>query len=644
MLGTLLSLLAPLISGFVLMIGYGLIGILLPVRMGLEEMSTDTVGLILSMYAVGMLFGGLYSRYLINRAGHIRMFAACAAFAAVSILACGLYTHPVLWGLMRICLGFCNACAFTAIDSWLSGVATEKTRGRILATNQISIMTAIFIGQFGLNVADPASNTLFILAGMVLSLAVIPMVMSRSSGPVIEEGGSMPIMRLLFVSPLGVVSCFFGGVLYAGGMNMLPLFGNSHGIEGFQLSQFMGAAVFGALALQFPVGFLSDRMDRRTLMIGILLVSAVACMAVPVVASTGNFELLMLSIAIVIGVFACLYPMAVSEAFDKLPQKDLVSAMGSLIAVYALGSMVGPYSASLVMSAIGPNSLFGFLAMVTLGLIAFIVYRMFAREARPIEDQESYVPLTFEGSAVVQLDPRAEYVEPDEELSGDAKYALSLAEDTPGAAVTLAKTLGLRSPEDAAALAGSLAQVDGVNAVRLYNSISRALPDVKIQLAEAVATGSPENASEIIRQIGDDHPDDYSEYVTAVAMAVPEHGADVVASAAEAIAEESPEEAVEIAQNYAETLSDSLDEMRPADREAEHPEDVLTEIVSRIAEAVPDHAVDVATVMVEALPETASDVIDSLHDAEDPEFDELSSSLDDAPDHESVIEKPEADG
>lgn len=634
MLGTLASLLSPLFSGFILMIGYGLIGILLPVRMGLEHMSTDTIGMVLSMYAVGMLLGGLYSKNLINRAGHIRMFAACAALAAISILACGLYTDPVLWGAMRMVMGFSNACAFTAIDSWLSGVATKETRGRILATNQISIMTAIFIGQFGLNLASPENNTLFVLAGMFLSLAVVPMVMSRSSGPIIEDGGSMPIPRLFSISPLGGTACFFGGLLYTGSFAMLPLFASQYGIEGLQLSQFMGAAVFGALALQFPVGYLSDRMDRRTLMLVMLLVCIMAGLAVPIAAAMNSFPLMMLAIGLTIGVMACLYPMAISETFDRVQQKDLVTAMGSLVAVYAMGSIIGPYTASLTMQSFGVDSLFMFLAAMELGLVLFVVYRMNVREARPVDEQESYVPMWHESGNAIDLDPRSEYIAPEEDLGDEARYALSIADEYPGLAVNIAKSLGSMSPKQTAQLAGSMAQVDGVNALRLYNAISSALPDSTVELAEAVAAAAPEDAADIIRQVVEEHPEDLPDYVSAVAMAVPDSGVEVVAAAAEALLDESPEEVVEFTQAYAATMSELRDEMRPADREAEHfDESAAVDFVAMVTENSPEYAVDVAAAVVEAIPEAASEVIDSLQGA-DLEDEALHSSIEE---HEQML-------
>ncbi|MEM8497696.1 MAG: MFS transporter [Pseudomonadota bacterium] len=687
MLGTLASLFSPLFSGFLLMIAYGLIGILLPVRMGMEEMSTDTIGLVLSMYAVGMLFGGLYSKAMINRAGHIRVFAACAALAAISILACSLYTHAILWGLMRMLMGFCNACVFAAIDSWLSGQATQETRGRILATNQISIMTAIFIGQFGLNIADPGSSTLFVMAGMMLSLSVVPMVMSRSAGPAIEDGGSMPFKKLFLSSPLGVITCVFAGILYTGGFNMLPLFASHHGIEGLKLSQFMGAAVFGALALQFPVGMLSDRMDRRTLMLGLLVICMVGGLSVPMSAEAGSLTLMMIGVALMIGISACLYPMAISQTFDTIQQKDLVSAMGGLITVYAFGSIIGPYSASVVMKTFGANSLFTFMATAQALLLLLIVYRMFVREALPIEDQESYVPMVYETGNAIELDPRSEYQEPEEMLGLEARYALSIADEQPGVAVNIAKTLAQMSPSQAARLAGSIAQVDGVNAVRLFNTMSGALPKSNLELAEAVASGSPEHAAAIIREISQRYPEQLNDYVTAVTKAAPEVGVDVVAAAAESVVLESPDDVMEIAQAYAASLSEGREDLRPIDREAEHSEewagevvsqlsemlpeqsvefastfaeaipeavpqiatayaeylsdahdhgedtnqaDAASEFVTRISEVAPDQAVDAAATLVEVMPEVASEVIDSLHQA-DEEFQQLSSKINEKP-------------
>jgi MFS family permease len=609
---TLLPLFSLLLSCFIMMLGFGLIGLLLPVRMGIEGMSTDTIGMVLSMYAVGMLFGGLYSRLLIIRAGHIRMFAAVAALAAISILACGLSTNPWLWGGMRMLMGFCIACAFAAIDSWLSESATAKTRGRILAANQIVIMGAYFIGQFLLNLSSPSSQTLFMVAGMLLALALIPIVMSRKSGPAVADIRSMSMRALFHLSPLGVVACFFCGLLYSGLLNMLPLFATSHGLSGFELSLFMASAIFGAFILQIPVGFLSDHFDRRSVLFVLLLITIGACLLVPLLSALDSRYPLMVAIAITTGIIACIYPMSISETFDKVLQNDMVAAMGGLIAVYALGSIIGPYAASLAMKHFGNDALFQFLATLEILLVIFVIYRMKVRHALPVEAQEKFVMQGVTGSSSIEIDPRFEYHAPEQPLSHEASIAVKVAQNNPAAAVRMAMALAEIAPEEAAQLAAALTQVEDVDIARLYAAITGAAPELSRDIAEALAAASPEGIDELVTWLAHERPEQLSDILVAIAEAVPEHSLDIIGSAAESFAEshaeEAPELLLKVAETYASHLSDGLEDMRPVDRAATYPEHLAADLYNRLVEIVPEHAADLAYKVAEAMPEAATEV------------------------------------
>ncbi|MFC6669702.1 MFS transporter [Marinobacterium aestuariivivens] len=611
MIVTLLPLFSLLLSCFIMMMGFGLTGLLMPVRMGLEGMNTDTIGMVLSMYAAGMLFGGLYARVMIIRAGHIRMFAAVAALAAISVLACGLSTNPWLWGLMRMLMGFCMACALAAIDSWLSESASQETRGRILAANQIVIMGAFFVGQFLINLSSPSTTTLFIVAGMLLSLALIPIVMSRKAGPSVAEVRAMSMMAVFRLSPLGVVSCFFCGILYSGMLNMLPIFAGSRGIEGFELSLFMGAAVFGAFILQFPVGYLSDHFDRRTVLFGLLIVTIGASVAAPLLAALEYRYPIMAAVAVITGIFACLYPMSISETFDKVLQSDMVAAMGGLIATYALGSIIGPYASSLAMKTFGNDALFGFLAVMEALLLIFVVYRMRVRDALPVEDQEKYVLHGVAGGSSLEIDPRFEYEEPERPLSPEAETVVKVAQNNPGAAVKMAIALAENSPEQAAQLAAALSCVEQVDIARLYAAITEAAPELSLYIAEALAAASPEQSNELIDWLIRERPDQLAEILVAIAEALPEQSVEIIGNAAETMAEEAPEMLFDMAETYASHMSEQLEEMRPVDRAASQPEHLAAELYARLAEIIPERAADLAYKVAEAMPEAAIEVAEA---------------------------------
>ncbi|WP_027855841.1 MFS transporter [Marinobacterium jannaschii] len=611
MVATLLPLFSLLFSVFILMLGNGLTGILLPVRMGMDATDTSTIGLVMSMYAVGMLLGGLYSRQLVKRAGHSRVFAASAAGAAISILASGLHANEWLMGAMRILTGFGIAAATTTIDSWLSEIASEKTRGRILATNQVVIMGGFITSQFMINLADPASTSLFMVAGILFAAAVIPIALSRQKGPLVEEATYLPFMDLLRASPLGLVTCFFCGVLYTGLLNMLPIYAAEYDISGFRLSLFMGSAMLGAFLLQIPVGALSDRYDRRTVLLFLLVISIAATAMVPTVTHMDIFGMMLLGVALMTGVFGCLYPISVSQTLDRVRQSDIVAALSGLMAAYAVGSIAGPVLASFSMEMLGVDALFYFLLVLQGLLILFVLHRMRVSVALPTEAQEHYVMQAAGISSAPELDPRTEYIEPEMPLSAEAEVAVAVAESNPAAAVKMAKALAANAPEQAAQLTAALAQVEDIEVSRLYAAIIDAAPEMSEYIAEALAAATPEDAEELVQWLVDEKHDRLVEITVAMAKAVPEQGGALIESAAESVAEDSPEMLVELTAGYASDRQEELDGMRPVDREADSTEQEMADLVSNLSDIAPDQASELALTMVEAVPDAATEVTEA---------------------------------
>ncbi len=581
MIITLLPLISLFISCFILMLGFGLIGILLPVRMGIEGFHTDTIGLVLSMYAVGMLLGGLYCRKLIMRVGHIRIFSASAALGAISILVCSLTMNEIIWGAMRMLMGFCIACAFAVIDGWLSDASTEKTRGRILATSQVVVMAAIFSGQFLLNLAPPTEQTLFIICGILLCLALIPLIMSRRPGPAINDMKGMSFKQLFVCSPLGFVCCFFAGLMYGAMLNMLPVFASHNGINGFELSLYMAIAILGAFVLQFPVGMLSDRFDRRTVLFFLLIVNMIATIATPFGVHYDFTFFMMLTTAITTGLFSCLYPMSISETLDKVQRSEMAAAMGGLLSIYACGSILGPLTSSMAMKHLGDDALFGFLFVVEALLLAFVIYRMRSREALPLKSQESFVMQPAVVSMTTpEIDPRVYHTGDESPVSLEAKVAVSIAESSPSAAVNMAKEIAQSSPEKAADLCAALAQVEQIDIARLFTSITRTAPELSLEIAEALTSNSPENTTELIRWLADNQPEKLAELVASLASQLPKVG------------------------------THDTEEIRPADLDAY--KEAASELVTHFAENQPEQAIEVAAAVVEQIPETASDMVNIL--------------------------------
>lgn len=523
---TFISLFSLFLSCFILLLGNGLINTLLPVRMGLEGMNTETIGIVLSLYFVGLLIGALSCTRLIKRVGHIRMFAGCVSLGAVSILVCSLYADSLLWGAMRIVMGFCIACAFSAMESWLSDSSSKENRGQVLAIYNAVMLAGLFGGQFFMNIASPQDDVLFVLAGIILCAAVIPVALSRHRGPVVEEVRSMSLLLLYRRSPLGVVSCLVSGLIYSAIFSLLPVFAKEYDIIGFQLSLYMGAAILGAFILQFPVGYLSDRFDRRTVLLVLLITSALADVAVIMFVSSRIEWAVFLTTAVTCGIISCTYPMSIAEAFDKLRQNEMVSAMGSMILAFALGGIIGPYSASLVMNAFWGAALFYFLAVVQLLLACFVIFRMSVRQALPNEEQEHFI---MQGTAIVPvgvLDPRTEYTEAELPARAEVKTVVAMAETDP--ILSIKMTVALAKVDSLLGLdtACTLVLVPGIDIFDLYEAMREGVHDTSsnqlLELTRSLVATKPEQAYTLIYKLKQRYPEQVALVINNIEQTMPE--------------------------------------------------------------------------------------------------------------------------
>lgn len=621
--------LALLSSVLILTLSHGLMVVLLPVHLGVKGVETDTIGLVLSLYAMGMLLGGLYTNALLKRAGHIRVFACTAALVAVSILACGLSANPVLWGLMRLLNGFAISVSMAVIDHWLSESATKETRGQLLAANQMVITGGMFVGQFMFNLAPPESNTMFIVGGMLASLALVPMVLSRSTGPVVAEDETMSLTDVFKRSPLGMVGCFFAGLLLWSLLGMLPVYGAARGIAGFELTLLSGAAILGSFLMQYPVGYLSDRYDRRTITGVLILASLLASLASPMALSI-HLWLLLLLIAISAGAFGSLYAISISQTFDSLKQSEMGAAMGPLVMVYAMGAIVGPLVSSNLMQSVSPDSLFYLLGALQVLLLSYIVYRIGQRDALPIEQQEAYVLQGALAGAGVELDPRTEFNESEQTPSAGADLAVILALSEPEAAIVLAAEIVEANPAELLSMSYAIAQIEGVDSKELMDAMSRVVPERRAEIAETIATAWPEGATDIVTWLLDEGTTDAHEAIAGMAQSVPDRGSEIIEAAIEQFNDSDAEPSVvqDFVESYVETIGDHVESLRPADRDDDTSGEHLAEVYTAVAEVMPEQSVELAQSMTEAVPSAASEVTEAFVQAvtgEDDTYDEQAS-------------------
>ena len=402
---------ALLLGGAILVMGNGLIGITLPIRLDLEGVRTEIAGLVLSAYYAGFVVGSFYGQRIIGRVGHIRAFAAFAGLLAASTLIYPLWFSPGSWAVLRAINGFCMAALFAAIESWLNLRSTSESRGRILSFYMVATYLGSGAGQFLVNAWGVRGIELFCLAAMLLSLSLVPVTLTHVDGPDMGHPKPFGVQRLFRLSPLGVIGAAGAGLLSGAFYSLGPIFGAGAGLDVFQVSVFMGVMVFGGLALQWPIGRLSDRFDRRTVLLFMLIATAIVCLVIYGWAvKVGGVVPLMLLVGLFGGAVATIYPLVVAHAFDWVARDRMVAASSGLLLAWAAGATLGPILGSLLMQALGDEALFLFLALVAAGLAGFTAYRMRRRAALPSRQQSPYVPLSTTAGVSGPLDPRTEPV------------------------------------------------------------------------------------------------------------------------------------------------------------------------------------------------------------------------------------------
>lgn len=252
-----------------LVLGNGLQGTLLGVRAGLEGFRQETIGLMMSAYFAGYVAGSIWCPRLIDQAGHIRVFAALASIASAATLTHALTIEPTSWTFLRALNGACYAGLGIVTESWLNGHAAPGRRGQLLAIYGVVTMGAWAASQLLLNLADPAGFVLFCLVSVLLSLALVPIALTRAAVPVTADQSRVSLKKLYTISPLGFAGCLLTGLAMSAFWGMGPTFAQQIGLNNIHLSLFMAAPIVGAVVLQWPLGWVSDQIDRRGVIAGV---------------------------------------------------------------------------------------------------------------------------------------------------------------------------------------------------------------------------------------------------------------------------------------------------------------------------------------------------------------------------------------
>lgn len=392
---------ALLLAVALLLTGNGLLGTLIPVRGQLEAFSTIAISLLGSTYFLGFGAGCIYGPRLVRRVGHIRTFTAMASLVSAASLGHGLVTLPLPWWGMRILTGFCFAVLYIVIESWLNERSTNETRGTVLSAYLFINLTVITVGQMMLTLSDPAELTLFALASVLVSVAVVPVALSAAAAPAPIETVHVRVRHLLRTAPVAFTGCLGVGVANGAFWTLAPLFVQRSGFDVTAVAMFMSATVLGGAAGQWPIGMLSDRMDRGRL---IVATSAMAgLLGIAVIAAGGASLPWLLGAAAAWGAFAFpLYAVAVAQANDRALPTEFVEISSGLLLIYAAGAVLGPPVATIFMNTLKPGGLYAFTVLVHLAVVAVACAQL--RRQRPVAAEE-HIPFTEALQAAQTVSP-----------------------------------------------------------------------------------------------------------------------------------------------------------------------------------------------------------------------------------------------
>jgi len=401
---------ALLVSTAFLLAGNGMHSLLLPLSGSAAGFSTTELGLLGTGWAVGFILGCLTAPLVVRRVGHIRAFACSAACAAIIILLNGLIVVPLAWILLRVGSGFFIAGAFMILESWLNERSTNESRGTIFAVYLMISYLGITVGQLGVGLGDPATTTLFMAGAILFSLAVLPTALSTAASPQPLTRVKIDLKRLFANSPVAFLTVLLVGLVNGAFGTLAAVWGIGIGLGTPAIALMVSITVVAGALTQIPAGRISDKLDRRHVIIAAAIGAAIAGLVVFAVKPTSPDVVLPL-VAIYGGLAYPLYGLAVAHANDYADPSDFVAVSGGLLLLYGVGTMIGPLAASGLMTVLGPEGLFIATASGHIVIAGYAYYRTKKRAPIPESVREAFRPvpsargLTPESAA---LDPRAE--------------------------------------------------------------------------------------------------------------------------------------------------------------------------------------------------------------------------------------------
>ena len=391
---------ALLLGMALLMVGNALGGSVIGIRAELEAFNGLATGAIMAAYFGGFLAGSRAAIRLLSSVGHVRVFAALASLASTVALVQAIAVHPLVWGPTRFITGACMAGLYVVAESWLNDIATAETRGRILAAYMVVSMGGVAVGQALLVTASPLEVTLFIVASVLISVAVLPVSLSTTSAPPITTPEPMSLRELIKTVPTGTVSMFLVGTSAGVLFGMGAVFATRSGFTSNETALFLFAPIAGAVVFQFPLGILSDRVPRRGLLAVVALTTAIMALVMTTLDPTsvvGTSAMFVLG-----GLMFPLYSLAIAYTNDWIPNTKMVAASSSLVMINGAGAVVGPLLTAMLFT-VSDQAFFILLATTHGCMAAYIGYRIMVRDALPMERQRAWVPVSSRATSAISV-------------------------------------------------------------------------------------------------------------------------------------------------------------------------------------------------------------------------------------------------
>ncbi len=373
-----------LLAAGILLAGNGLFSTLIAVRGAQEGMAAAQIGWMGTTYFVGFIVGCIIVPRFLRSVGHIRTYAALASLAASSTILMVLVVDPYMWMLLRLIIGFCFSGLFTTIESWLNTGVANRVRGKVLSVYRIIDIAVVAGAQYLMPVFGTDGFTLFAIMGMMITVSLVPVALGDRSSPKPPAVFRFDLAQIWRISPLASIGCVAIGMTNSAFRFVGPLYADAIGLGLASLATFISLGVIGGAILQYPLGTLSDRYDRRWVLVGSTFGAVLAGMFLSYGAGS-NVTLVYVGVFF-FGAFSLpLYSLSAAHANDRASDDQYVLLAAGLMFFYGIGATMGPPVSSLLLGLFGPTSLFVFTSLVHGLLAVATLWRMRARDSVPVE-------------------------------------------------------------------------------------------------------------------------------------------------------------------------------------------------------------------------------------------------------------------